>query len=205
MHDVMNDKNAILIFMIKKQIITIAGKPGSGKSTAAKGVANTLNFDHFSSGGLFREISKEQGMDVLQANLNAENNKNIDYLVDEKLRELGEAKDALVIDSRMAWHWMPYSFRVFLDLDVSVAAGRIIHEKDTERTSGENIPNSQQEYANELEERLESETRRYKGIYNVNPYDKANYDLVVDTNINSIPEVIDIIVEEYKKWWNLNS
>jgi CMP/dCMP kinase len=191
--------------MIKKQIITIAGKPGSGKSTAAKGVAERLNFEHFSSGDLFRDISKKHGMDVLQANLNAEKNVDIDYLVDEKLREIGSSKDSLVVDSRMAWHWMPYSFRVFLDLDVLVAAKRIVEEKNTERTSGENIPDNLQEYAEDLEERLESETRRYKKTYNVDPYEKSNFDLVVDTNTNNILEVIDIILTEYEKWWKLNS
>ena len=190
--------------MIKKQIITIAGKPGSGKSTAAKGVAKKLNFEHFSSGDLFREITHKHGMDVLQANLNAEKNVDIDHLVDEKLRELGSSKDSLVIDSRMAWHWMPYSFRVFLDLDVLVAAKRIVQEKNVERASGEDIPDDLQEYAKDLEERLDSETRRYKKTYNVNPYDKSNYDLIVDTNTNTIPKVIDMIVSEYEKWWKQN-
>lgn len=186
--------------MLKKQIITIAGNPGSGKSTAAKGVAHSLQFEHFSSGDLFREISKNLGMDVLQANLNAEKNEQVDHMVDEKLRELGEKKDLLVVDSRMAWHWMPYSFKVFLDLDVSVAAERIINEKNAERTAGEHVPDDTQAYADDLKQRLESEARRYKKTYNVNPYDKTNYDLVVDTGLHNAQEVIDMIIAAYKDW-----
>ncbi|MGZ6005361.1 MAG: nucleoside monophosphate kinase, partial [Candidatus Saccharimonadales bacterium] len=53
---------------MKRQIITIAGRPGSGKSTTAKMVASKLSFEHFSSGDLFRAIAKEWGIDVLQAN-----------------------------------------------------------------------------------------------------------------------------------------
>ena len=106
--------------MEKKHIITIAGKPGSGKSTTSKAVAHSLGFTHFSSGDFFRAIGKERGIDVFQANLVAEAEEDIDHLVDEKLRTLGENEDNMVIDSRMAWHWMPYSFRVYLDLDLSL-------------------------------------------------------------------------------------
>jgi cytidylate kinase len=112
--------------MEKKHIITIAGKPGSGKSTTSRLVSEALGFTKFSSGDFFREIANERGIDVLEANKVAEDEREIDHMVDQRLRDLGAAEDNLVIDSRMAWHWMPYSFRVYLDLDLVVAAERII-------------------------------------------------------------------------------
>jgi cytidylate kinase len=53
----------------KKHIITIGGRPSSGKSSTAKAVAAALGYDHFSSGDLFRQLGKEHGIDVLQANI----------------------------------------------------------------------------------------------------------------------------------------
>ncbi len=187
----------------KKQIITIGGRPGSGKSTAAKAVAAELAFTHFSSGDLFRAISKEHGQDVLQSNLAAEQEDGIpkiDQLVDQRLRDIGEHDDNVVIDSRMAWHWMPNSFKVFLNLDLETAAERILASMTPERIAAEHIPNDPHEYAQNLQGRLESETRRYKKIYDVDPYDIDNYDLVINTKTTQASEVVRLILERYAGW-----
>ena len=186
--------------MEKKHIITIAGKPGSGKSTTSKGLAKTLELTHFSSGDFFRAIGKERGIDVFQTNLVAENEKEIDELVDQKLRDLGTEKDNMIIDSRMAWHWMPYSFRVYLDLDLETAAERIFTTLEQERLEAEHIPDTAHAYAAQLQQRLDSESKRYLNLYNVNPYDASNYDLVVDTAKYNTEEVQQIILEAYTNW-----
>lgn len=187
----------------KRQIITIAGRPGSGKSTTAKGVAGLLGYEHFSSGDLFRQIGKEKGLDVLQQNLAAEQSEGIsevDELVDQRLRDIGKNEEKVVIDSRMAWHWMPHSFKVFLDLDLKTAAERIMSSMTLERMEAENIPSTAAEYAKVLLQRLESESRRYKSMYNVDPYHTENYDLVVDTRVYGPEEAINYVIKEYKKW-----
>ena len=187
----------------KKHIITIGGRPGSGKSTAAKGIVEQMGYMHFSSGDLFRAISKEHGQDVLQSNLAAEKSDGvsaIDQLVDQRLRDLGEQEDQLVVDSRMAWHWMPGSFKVFLDLDFETASKRIIASMTPERIAAEHIPEDHNKYAQALQNRLESESRRYKKFYNVDPYINTNYNLVVDTKINNPDQVVQIILDTYTKW-----
>ena len=186
--------------MDKKHIITIAGKPGSGKSTASKAVAEALSFQHFSSGDFFRAIGKERGIDVFQTNLVAEQEQEIDHLVDEKLRNLGASEDNMVIDSRMAWHWMPYSFRVYLDLDLLVAAERILESLDDARMEAEDIPDNPAEYAARLQDRLDSETKRYRSLYDANPYNPANYDLVVDTAQNGPEAVQEVILTKFNDW-----
>lgn len=189
--------------MQKKHIITIAGRPGSGKSTAAKSVAKQLNYTHFSSGDLFREISREQGQDILQSNLAAEKEDGIpriDQLVDDRLRQIGETENNIVLDSRMAWHWMPQSFRVFLNLDIETAAERILAAMTPERIAAEHIPSDPHDYAENLHGRLQSETRRYKKIYDVDPYDIDNYDLVINTKTTTQDEVARLIIERYNGW-----
>jgi len=184
----------------KKYIITIAGRPGSGKSTAAKIVAAELGYKHFSSGELFRQISTEYGFDILGGNLHAEQNKIIDETVDQRLRDLGETKDNLVIDSRMAWYWMPQSFKVYLDLDMLTAAKRILANIDKHRAAAENIPEDPDEYEKILTERLESEVRRYDALYGVNPYDLDNYDLVINTSDNDVAQTARLILDSFKHW-----
>ncbi len=184
----------------KKHIITIAGKPGSGKSTTSKGLARSLGYLHFSSGDFFRAIGKERGFDVLATNLLAEQEKAIDEAVDQKLRDLGEKENQMVIDSRMAWHWMPYSLRVYLDLDLTVAAERILGHIDEARRAAEFIPDTPELYAKTLQDRLDSESKRYMSLYNVNPYNPANYDLVIDTAKHNIEEVQKIILATFSVW-----
>lgn len=186
-----------------KEIITIAGRPGSGKSTAAKSIASILGFTHFSSGDLFREVSKEHGQTVLLANQAAEQSEGIseiDQLVDQRLRDIGISESKIVIDSRMAWHWMPQSFRVFLDLDTKTAAQRILSDMSPQRIAGEHIPDDPEEYTAQLDERLASESRRYRRMYDVDPYDTTNYDLVVDTKVHGKDAVTKLIIDQYQKW-----
>lgn len=190
------------IYTDKKHIITIAGRPGSGKSTTAKSVASILGFKHFSSGDLFRALGKQQGVDVLAANKAAGVTQELDRLVDGKLHDIGLKDDRIVIDSRTAWHWIPSSFKVFLNLDLEVAAKRILREVDEARLISENIHYNPAEYAQMLKHRLNVETNRYKAIYGIDPYDMTNYDLVIDTSTNTADQVVAQVVQDFQKWLN---
>jgi cytidylate kinase len=187
---------------MKKHIITIAGMLGSGKSTTAKLLSSELGYAHYSTGGLFRDIANSQQMDLLQANLHAEKERNsdIDFKVDERQRVLGETEDNFIIDGRLAWHFIPQSFKVYLKLDTAVGARRILADMDMERRDKEHVPDDPDEYAALLDERLASESRRYKALYNVDGHDRANFDLVVDTKVNSPEQVKDIVLKAYHEW-----
>lgn len=186
--------------MQKKHIITIAGQPGSGKSTTSKGVAAKLGYQHFSTGDLFRAIGKELGIDVTQTNILAEQKAEIDHMVDQRSRDIGAHEDERVIDSRLAWHWMPNSFKVYLDLDLKVAADRILKNMDAERLKSEPQATDLTSYAADMQKRLDSEMRRYKSLYGVDPSDRSNYDLVVDTALNSPEEVIQQVIDGFNAW-----
>ncbi len=189
--------------MDRKQIITIGGRPGSGKSTAAKSVAAELSYMHFSSGDLFRVISKQHGQNILESNLAAEKESGIakiDQLVDQRLRDIGKHEDNIVLDSRMAWHWIPSSFKVFLNLDLETAAKRILSAMTADRIEAEHIQRDTSKYARDLQKRLDSEARRYKKVYNVEPYNIDNYDLVISTKSTKPEEVARLIIERYSGW-----
>jgi cytidylate kinase len=184
----------------KKQIITIAGRPGSGKSTAAKAVAENLGFRHFSSGDLYRQLAHNQGVELLQANISAKAHKLLDPLVDGKLQEIGEQDNQLVIDSRLAWYWIPSSFKVFLDLDLKTAAHRILNEISQERIQNEEVINNPEHYTKVLQQRLDNEAERYKAKYGIDAFGFSNYDLVLDTAKNNSEQVVSQIVTAFKNW-----
>ncbi len=191
--------------MKKKHIITIAGQPGSGKSTTAKRVAAKLGFKHFSSGDLYRELGKEQGIDILRAISAPGVSEKIDRLVDGKLREIGANHDRIVIDSRLAWHWIPSSFKVFLDLDPKIGAQRILKNMIKDRLTTENVPRNPNEYALELQNRLNSENNRYKTVYKIDMYDFRNYDLVVNTAENNVEQAVEEVINDFKNWLSWHS
>lgn len=180
-------------------IITIAGKPGSGKSTISKRLASTLGYKHFSSGDLFRAIARDKNISVDAINRLAEEDTSIDTAVDNKLQELGKTEDEIVIDSRMAWYWIPHSLKVYLDLDLAIAADRIYSSEDTKRFENEERASSAEEYEQQLRSRLESETKRYLTLYGQNPYNTDNYDIVIDTHKNNPEQVEKIILDTFKQ------
>ena len=185
---------------MKKHIITIAGFPGSGKSSTAKGVARALGYEHLSSGDFFRKLGVELGLSVEETNIVAEKQKEIDKMVDNWLVSLGQAKSRMVIDSRTAFHWIPDSFKVFLDVDQRVAIERTFQQIQKEGRGPSQAADSVNELLEKTLTRVENEKKRYQSLYGIDVFDKSQFDLVVDTGSNNLETVINIIVSAYKQW-----
>ena len=184
---------------MRKQIITIAGSLGSGKSSTARAVASALGFRHFSSGDLFRKLAAERGESIEAMNISAEAQRDIDLKVDNLLREMYRTDERLVIDSRMAWHWMPLSFKVFLVLDPNTAAERIFnHLRDEGRMS--EAATSIDEVRKSIDRRFASEQKRYAALYGVNATDPLNFDIVINTKHNDLKTVTEIVSSAYRAW-----
>lgn len=184
---------------MKKELITIAGSLGAGKSSTAKAIAKALGYQHFSSGDFFRQIAAKRGESVEATNLSAEMQKDIDHEVDDLLKQMGKEKSTLVIDSRMAWHWMPDSFKVFLDLDADSAAQRIFQDVLQKSRVSEDAKTVKDVRAS-IERRFASEQKRYLSLYGVNPTDRKNFDLVINTKDNDLTAVVNIVLQKYNEW-----
>ncbi len=185
---------------MKKEIITICGGLGSGKSSTAKNVANILGYKHFSSGDFFRQVGLELGLSVTETNIRAETDPKIDEMTDQKLRDLNN-ENKIVVDSRTAYHWIPNSFKVYLELSPEIAKERILNsiKENKLREQSEQVKNSE-EVLNKMTERFQSEQKRYWDLYKIDNTNMSQFDLVIDTNKNNLNEVVEIIVSEYQKW-----
>ena len=132
-------------------------------------------------------------------NISAEVQRDIDLKVDNLLQEMYRGDKKLVIDLRMAWHWMPSSFKVFLLLDPATAAARIFnHLRDEGRTSED--ANSVEEVYKSINRRFESEKKRYVSLYDVNATDHLNFDIVINTKHNDLNTVKAIVSAAYHAW-----
>ncbi|HEY0011139.1 MAG TPA: AAA family ATPase [Candidatus Paceibacterota bacterium] len=182
----------------KKRIITIAGFLGSGKSSTARCVATELGYTHFSSGDLFRAVAAERGLSIEEINKAAELEKEIDYTVDKRLREMNDS-ERLVIDSRTAFHWIPASFKVYLSLDPHIASERIYKQIQAKGRTSQHAESVEDVY-NATLERIASETKRYQDLYQLNVNDLSQYDLVIDTEHNDLDTVVGMVIKEYREW-----
>ncbi len=185
----------------RKHIITLTGKPGSGKSSTADRVAEMLNYTRYSSGESIRAMIHKQKITLGEFNKNAESDPEVDQKIDEELRKLRDHRD-IIIDSRLGFYWIPESFKVYLDLNNDVAIARIFKDAtmNTFRSeSGEGSP-TMGDVMDQVEERMQSERRRFKKLYGVNPYSIEHFDLVIDTARHSPQTVALTIFDMYKKW-----
>lgn len=187
--------------MERKHIITLSGKPGSGKSSTADRVAEMLGYTRYSSGDFVRELTHKKKMTLAQFNEMAEQNPGIDHEIDEELRKLREQND-IVIDSRLGFYWIPESFKVYLDLDPDVAIARIYKDANlnTLRSNSGEGTATMDDVIDQVEARVMNEKRRFKKLYGVNPYASANFDLIVDTSRHSPQTVALTVFDMYKKW-----
>lgn len=176
--------------------ITITGILGSGKSTVAKRLAELHGFEIFSTGAILRAAAAERGMDLLDLNkeLNSklDSDRSMDDLIDNTtIRVASERKDdKIIFDSRMAWHFVPGAFKVFVTVDPRVAAERVIKDP----RPGEPAEDVD-ELCAELVERSRVEQARFQYLYGVDYYDYKNFDLVVDSSHRTPDEVTAIVWE----------
>jgi cytidylate kinase len=180
-------------------IITISGAGGSGKSTIAKRLAEKLGWPRYYIGGIRREKAKERGMTLAEYNKLGETDPSTDIEVDEYQKKLGEREDDFIIEGRTSWHFIPNSFKVYLDVDEKEGAKRVFNELQGEHKRNED--KALDNYENVLEsmrERKKCDIKRYKKYYNINAYDIKNYDYVLDTtnlSINKVFQAVDRAVQ----------
>ena len=177
------------------KIITITGDLGSGKSTVSNLLRERLNYNYVYTGKIQREIANKYNMTTLELNKYAETHPEIDEEIDSMFKSLNESTD-LIVDSRLAWFFIPKSFKVFLKTDLLVSANRI--SEDNQRKNEKYA--SKEEAANEILARKASENKRFLELYGVDCSDLSNFNLVVDTSFITPEEVAGIILEAYISW-----
>lgn len=186
--------------MERPTIITLSGKPGSGKSSTADKVAELLGYTRYSSGHLVRTVAKRHRLTLSEFNAQAAKDHSLDEEIDAELRKLRDERD-VVIDSRLGFYWIPESFKVYLDLDLEVATARIYKDAvQNAGRSGEELDTTIQDARKNVARRLQAERRRFKKVYGVDPYDTEHFDLVIDTSRHSPQTVALTVFDTYKKW-----
>jgi cytidylate kinase len=179
--------------------ISITGNLGSGKSTVCSYLSATYGAAVYSTGRIHREIAQRMGKTTLEMNLLMKEDHSFDHMIDDEVVEISKKPHAgvVIFDSRMAWHFAVKSFKVFLSVDIDIAAERVFHAS---RGKEEVYPTVEDAKA-KLIARAEAERERFKLIYGVDYIDPGNFDLIVDTSRRTPEETAELLYSEAKKYW----
>lgn len=175
--------------------LSLTGNLGSGKSSIGKELT-ARGFEIISSGDIFRSLAAERNVSIVEMNKIAETDKSIDKMVDERTIALGKTKDNTIFDSRMGWHFVPDSFKVFLMVDLWEAGKRVYNDSLRKAETYEDIDAA----IKALYERQSLEKERYKELYDVNYYDLGNYNLVIDSTHASPAVIAKEIIKRFEQF-----
>jgi cytidylate kinase len=175
--------------------ITISGTPGSGKSTVARELAKRLGLEYNSIGTLLRELAKEKEMDINQISKAALESSEIDLLLDEKQKEYAK-KDNIIMDSRLGFHFIPGSVRIFLACDEDTAAKRIFGQ---ERKDLNESYASLDEAREKIRFRQGIEKERYMKYYGIDYTNPENFDLIIDSSELPVNDIVESIISFLKR------
>ena len=183
-------------------MITIAGKPCSGKSAISKELEHEYNFERFSMGDMFRSIAKEYNLDVIELNkkctdptLRATLDFDVDKAIDDKVKEIGNTRirDYVVLESRTGFIFIPESHKVYTTIMEYEQAKRLLSSgRDTEKT---NI--TVEQAIQNLNSREKMENERFKELYQADSLDLSQYDYVLDTTTLTIAQGGEKVYNSY--------
>lgn len=180
-------------------IITLTGRPCTGKSTTAEIFVEKYKFKRVYAGAIFKSVAKEMGIDITEL-VSSQDVLKVDKEVDDKLKQLYETStnEDILIESRTAWSFMPTAFNVFIDVSDEIMAERLYNSARSELERGRDV----EEAKEKVLKRYTSDVNRYKKLYNIDCDNRANYDLIVDNSHLTPEETADFIYNEYKKFKN---
>lgn len=177
--------------------ITIAGHPGGGKTTAAKLLAKELGWEYFYTGAVQRQLAAELGITTLEFNKRSESDPSLNEKIDQVYVDLNKSQKPLVIDARLAWHFMPDSFKVRFEVPVAVGAQRVFEYARREDEQYRDLAAAEQALA----ERRASERTHYHSSYGIDVEDPAHFDLILDTAYSLPERNVSFVRAAFSLWY----
>lgn len=174
-------------------VITISGQLGSGKSTIAQMISKKLGWMYYSTGMAQRTIAQKKGITTIELNRLAVMDPSIDAQIDAVFQNPPWGNKSCVVDSRLAFHFLPNSLKVCLLVDSKVAAERVLEAK----RSNEQYSNVK-EAQKYLEQRMDLEQAHFVKNYGLDITDLKQFDLVIDTTHLTPQKVCEKILKELR-------
>lgn len=171
-------------------ILTVSGLIGSGKTSVCRELSRLTGWRVVSAGTILRRMAEERGLSVIQLNEIAKTDASIDKLIDDHLIALKDSTEGLIVDSRLAWHFIPTGYKIHLVVDTAIAANRVF----SAQRSDESYATPADAYAANAQ-RQTIENERFAQYYGVDCEDWRNYDVVLDSS-TLMPDALAVKMHE---------
>jgi cytidylate kinase len=164
--------------------ITIFGLAGTGTSSVGKKLAAKLGYTYFSSGQLFRKKAEELSLDVYAFDALCNTDPKYDVELDKAIEAFGKENNDFVVESRLAWYFIPDSIKIKLVCDF---------DERVRRVAGRDRVTI--EYARDKTITREFDgVMRYAKTYGIEDFaPDATFNLVIDSTHTPVQEIVDRI------------
>ncbi len=176
--------------------ITIGGVAGTGKGTVGRLLAEHYGYEFISGGDLFRKAAIARGMTMEE--FDAWSNENGDTHVDEEIDsiqiDLGKNGESFILESRLAWHFVPNSIKIRLDCDLDERIKRITNDDSGNRMAY--TKESFEETKEKTLKRFSDHQAKITELYGiVDMVADENFDFVVNTTPITAKEVTQKVID----------
>lgn len=172
-------------------VIAISGLSGCGNTSVSKLISEKLNLRFINY--TFRNLAKDKGIEFEEIIRLSKSTSDFDIELDRKIVELALDRGCVVGTRLAVWLLPDADLKVYLIANQDIRISRIAKRegRDFELTKKETLT------------RDESDTNRYKQLYNIdNTKYEDKVDLVVDTDNKSVEEIADLIINTLNKKLN---
>ena len=159
-------------------------------------LAEKLGIPRYYMGQMFRNMAQEKGLTLADFMNFLASNPEIEKEIDNYMINLPQEKDSFVIEGRVAWHLIPQSIKIYLQVDSKIAAQRILRamsEKNNRGNEDANLDTLENIEKSILQRRVK-DSERYFNLYGIRQDEEKNYDLIVNTTDLTINEVLEKII-----------
>jgi CMP/dCMP kinase len=172
------------------RIVTVSGLIGSGKTSVCRELSAKTGWRVVSAGTILRKMAEDRGLSLLELNEIAKTDDSIDRRIDDSLIALKDSEEPLIVDSRLAWHFIPRGYKVHLVVDTTIAGERVFQARRSDESYG-----TPEEAYRANARRQEMENERFAQYYGIDCEDWRNYDFVLDTGKMAPGELAGVLLE----------
>ncbi|OGF83055.1 hypothetical protein A3B18_02590 [Candidatus Giovannonibacteria bacterium RIFCSPLOWO2_01_FULL_46_13] len=163
--------------------ITIFGLAGTGTSSTGKMLAEKLGYTFMSSGNMFRKMAEETNHTLKELEELSKKESKYDIELDQKIKKFGEENNNFIVESRLAWYFIPDSLKIKLTCDFDARIERIANREGI----------SAQEAKEHTIHREEAIFERYARYYGITDFSDDKFDLVINNTDIPLSGVVEKI------------
>jgi len=175
-------------------LLTVSGHPGSGTSTLVNGICEIKGWTSLNGGEVFRTIANERGVSLEEFSVLCDVEPEIDKSLDQRLiKSILDENGPEIVESRLCGWWAHQQkikcIRLWISVSIEERAKRVV-----KREGG-----TYNEAISRIQDRMDSDQKRYLNLYGITLEDLEPYNLVIKTDSLSAKEVIDLVASEIEK------